>query len=350
MGIISFRGIPNSFCAIYNAYPEGVKSMKARIWILSLPFLVLLSLILAVAQSNHPEQFGKSTAIVRKRSIVHELGLPSRLTSPHLQEGSIFFVGNATVIIRYAGFTILTDPNFLHKGDHVHLGYGLQTTRLTNPAIELEQLPPIDLILLSHMHEDHFDQLVQKKLNHSIPVVTTVQAAQDLKKIGFKTTYGLNKWERVRVRKEAATLEITAMPGKHGPGLMNEILPEMNGNMLEFFRPDAARPYRLYISGDTLINDELKEIPKQYPNIDLALLHLGGTRVLGIMVTMDAKQGLRALQIIAPQMAIPIHFNDYDRFKSPLSDFKKAVRAAGLEDKIRYLKSGEIYTFHPKSQ
>ncbi|HEY9401563.1 MAG TPA: hypothetical protein VIQ24_02630, partial [Pyrinomonadaceae bacterium] len=39
--------------------------------------------------------------------------------------GSIFFVGTATVILRYAGFTILTDPNFLHAGDHVHLGYGL---------------------------------------------------------------------------------------------------------------------------------------------------------------------------------------------------------------------------------
>ncbi|HEY0380461.1 MAG TPA: hypothetical protein VGC87_26345 [Pyrinomonadaceae bacterium] len=55
--------------------------------------------------------------------------------------GSIFFVGTATVILRYAGFTILTDPNFLHAGDHVHLGYGLTAERLTNPAIELEDLP-----------------------------------------------------------------------------------------------------------------------------------------------------------------------------------------------------------------
>lgn len=42
-----------------------------------------------------------------------------------LATGSITFVGNATVIIRYGGLTILTDPNFLHRGDHVHLGYGL---------------------------------------------------------------------------------------------------------------------------------------------------------------------------------------------------------------------------------
>ena len=54
--------------------------------------------------------------------------------------GSIFFVGTATVIIRYAGFTILTDPNFLHAGDHVHLGYGLTAgeTRSSDQAAEAE--------------------------------------------------------------------------------------------------------------------------------------------------------------------------------------------------------------------
>ncbi len=55
-----------------------------------------------------------------------------------LSGGSVFFVGTATVIIRCAGFTILTDPNFLHAGDHIHLGFGLTSERLTDPAIELK--------------------------------------------------------------------------------------------------------------------------------------------------------------------------------------------------------------------
>ena len=79
--------------------------------------------------------------------------------------GSVFFVGTATVILRYAGFTILTDPNFLHAGDHVHLGYGLTSERLTEPAINIEDLPPIDLCVLSHYHGDHFDQIVEEKLD-----------------------------------------------------------------------------------------------------------------------------------------------------------------------------------------
>jgi hypothetical protein len=64
-------------------------------------------------------------------------------------QGSIFFVGNATVILSYAGFTILTDPNFLHRGDHVHLGHGMAAARRTDSALEPKALPPIDFVLLA---------------------------------------------------------------------------------------------------------------------------------------------------------------------------------------------------------
>ena len=52
-----------------------------------------------------------------------------------------------------------------------------------------------------------------------------------------------------------------------------------------------------------------------------------------------------ARQIAAPNMAIPIHYNDYAAFKSPLDDFKEEVRAAGLEGQVLYLRHGETHTF-----
>jgi L-ascorbate metabolism protein UlaG (beta-lactamase superfamily) len=63
---------------------------------------------------------------------------------------------------------------------------------------------------------------------------------------------------------------------------------------------------------------------------------------------MDAKEGVRMLRLIAPQRAIPIHYNDYTVFKSPLSDFQQAVEEAGLADKVSYLKHGETYPFTPR--
>src|ERR1051325_4836126 len=104
---------------------------------------------------------------------------------PNLYNGSIFFVGNATVLIRYAGFTILTDPNFIHMHEQVPLGYGLHATRLTNPAIEIHELPHVDLVVLSHFHGDHFDQVAERELDKALPVVTPPEAADELQKRGF---------------------------------------------------------------------------------------------------------------------------------------------------------------------
>jgi L-ascorbate metabolism protein UlaG (beta-lactamase superfamily) len=265
--------------------------------------------------------------------------------NPDLRSGSLFFIGNATVLLRYAGFTILTDPNFLHQGDHVHLGYGIRSARRTDPAIELEELPPLHLVVLSHMHEDHFDRVVEQKLNKNLPIVTTHHAASALRKKGFNSLHALNTWETLNVVKGEVGVRITAMPGIHGPGILSALLPPMMGSILEFQAPEGKTAFRLYITGDTLIHEHLKEIPKRYPDIDLALLHLGGTKVFGILLTMDGKQGAQAIQIVNPRRAIPIHFNDYTVMKSPLEDFIKAVAEAGLEDKVTYLNPGETYAF-----
>jgi hypothetical protein len=71
-----------------------------------------------------------------------EITLPVGGVSSDMATGSIFFIGNATVLMPYAGFTILTDPTFIHMHEQAPLGYGLHTTRLTNPAIDINDLPP----------------------------------------------------------------------------------------------------------------------------------------------------------------------------------------------------------------
>jgi L-ascorbate metabolism protein UlaG (beta-lactamase superfamily) len=272
--------------------------------------------------------------------------LPRRNEDPDFGSGSVFFVGTATVVIRYAGFTILTDPNFLHRGDHVHLGYGLISRRQTNPAIEIEDLPPLDFVLLSHMHGDHFDRVVERKLNKATPIISTRHAVAYLRRKGFTATHALRTWETLTITKGEARLRLTAMPGTHAPGPLAAALPPVMGSMLEFRTAEDETRLRLYISGDTLVHEQLEEIPRRYPQIDLALLHLGGTVILGVvMVTMDARQGVEAIRIIEPRTAIPIHYNDYTVFKSPLEDFKRAVAEAGLEERVHYLSHGDTYEF-----
>jgi L-ascorbate metabolism protein UlaG (beta-lactamase superfamily) len=279
-------------------------------------------------------------------------------------KGSIFFIGNATVLIKYAGFTILTDPTFIHMHEKVPLGYGLDTTRLTNPAIEINQLPPLDLVLLSHFHGDHFDQVAIHELDKSLPIVTNSHAVDELSIRGFTNTKKLDTWENITFTKKDnednndVELQITAMPGRHGPFPVSMFLPKVMGTILDFKRKDDRNEsnsknkshngnqlFRIYITGDTMVFDDIKEIPKRYPNVDLALLHLGGTTIMGIMLTMDAKEGLEMVNIINPKRAIPIHYNDYDVFKSPIEDFQAKIKEAGIEGNVFYLNHGETYTF-----
>src|SRR5438309_6234807 len=93
------------------------------------------------------------------------ISLPAEAALPDFANGSVLFIGNATVLIRYAGFTILTDPTFIHMHEQVSIGYGMHSTRLTNPAVDIGDLPPLDLIVLSHFHGDHFDQVAEHDLD-----------------------------------------------------------------------------------------------------------------------------------------------------------------------------------------
>lgn len=265
---------------------------------------------------------------------------------PAATESSLQFIGNATVLLEWHGFTLLTDPNFVHAGEKVPIGYGLTTTRQRDPALEIEDLPPIDLVVLSHYHGDHFDQVAEERLDRSLPIVTTPEAANTLSGKGFENARPLETWESHEVAHEGGLVRITAMPGRHAPAALTIALPEVMGSLLEFWssRSDAMAgqaDMRLYITGDTLMYEGLREIPERHPQIDIALLHLGGTRVMGLTVTMDADQGVELMRTVRPQLAIPIHYDDYDAFKSPLSDFVSAVAEAGLEDRVQYVGRGD---------
>jgi L-ascorbate metabolism protein UlaG (beta-lactamase superfamily) len=261
--------------------------------------------------------------------------------------GTLQFIGTATVLIRFQGFTILTDPNFLHKGDRVRLGFGNTAARLTNPAIDLAQLPPIDLVILSSIQEDHFDKLVQEKLSKDTPIATTRQAADKLKQLGFVRTAALATWDSLEVQKGEARLRVTSVPGRHGRGA-NAMQSKVMGSVLDFGNKPGTPDYRIYISGDTVIYNEMPTIAQRFPGVDLALLHLGGARFMGMFkVSMDGKDGVEMLQIIQPSKAIPIHYDDYDVFKSPLADFTRATKDAGLEQKVVSLAPGETYSFTP---
>jgi L-ascorbate metabolism protein UlaG (beta-lactamase superfamily) len=255
---------------------------------------------------------------------------------------SLTFVGTATMVLRFGPITVLTDPNFLHRGQRAYLGYGLTSVRRTEPALQIADLPELDGIVLSHLHGDHWDRIAHRGLDRDLPVITTPKAARTLHRRGFERAEGLATWTATELRREGHRVSVTALPGRHAPGIAQRLLPPVMGSMLEYQDPGGRTVLRMYISGDTLRVPELDEIPVRCGAFDVAVLHLGGTRLPGgLLVTMDADQGIEVLQLIKAHTTVPIHNDDYGVFKSPLSLFRSEVNRRGLNHLVTYVAPGQ---------
>jgi hypothetical protein len=137
---------------------------------------------------------------------------------------------------------------------------------------------------------------VEASLRRDLPIVTTPHAKTALTsksppEDNFTAVTALDAWSaaHITIAGSERALKVTATPGKHVPpgpaGLLEKVndllgaVPPTNGWMVELGTRDGAdgvRPgYTIYISGDTLLIDELKAIPEKFPHVDLMLVHLG---------------------------------------------------------------------------
>lgn len=263
------------------------------------------------------------------------------MTEPNRTEqvGTLTFIGTATTLLRVGSFTVLTDPNFLHKGERAYLGKGLWSKRRTQPSMSVDELPAFDVILLSHLHGDQFDRVARRGLDRAAPVLTTPHAARRLSRYGFATE-GLATWQSQVLHRGEEELRIESLPAVHAYGVLGHLLPPVMGSLLEL-RVGHRLVLRAYVTGDTLVGPHLGEISRRYPEIDVAVVHLGGTRVLGALVTLDGPEGVELVRRVDPREVVPVHYDDYGVFRSPLGDFRREADRAGLGERVRYVERGK---------
>ena len=176
------------------------------------------------------------------------------------------WIGHSTVLLRIDGFTILTDPVFSLRAG-IHLGLTtLGVKRMVEPALAIERLPRIDLILLSHAHMDHFDLPSLRALESRKTAVVTAHRTSDLLRVG---RYGSVRELGWRAEAQIGPASIRAFEVNHwGARLRTDSYRGYNGYLIHIGR------WRVLFAGDTADTRKLRGVAGPH-RPDLAIMPIG---------------------------------------------------------------------------
>jgi L-ascorbate metabolism protein UlaG (beta-lactamase superfamily) len=243
---------------------------------------------------------------------------------------SVVWVGHSTVLIRMGHRFVLTDPNLS--------GSMLVIPRITPPSVTADQLPPIQLVLLSHLHIDHFDRPTLRKLPRNTEVLFPPGGGSYLSFIKQSRKEAAEFWKPI----ERGGLTVTAVPVKHSGGrfLVDAL---WNRGYAGYIIDGGGR--RVFFAGDTGYDEKaFKLIGERFPGIELALLPIAPARG-GNPNHASPGEAVRIFRDVGAKYMIPIHFEAYHSTVVPLDEPRKQlaeeVARNHLEGRVFALYTGE---------
>ena len=248
----------------------------------------------------------------------------------------VAWLGHSTTLLKIDGFTIITDPVFSDRAG-VNLGVTtLGVKRLVAPALEISELPEVDLILLSHAHMDHFDLPSLRRLeSRQVDVVTASQTSDLLRVSKYKTVSEL-KWGEVR---QVGPVTVRGLEVNHwGARVRTDTFRGYNGYFLQVGR------YRVLFAGDTANTDKLRGVADSR-SVDLAIMPIGAYNPW-IHYHCNPEQAWRMTQEARAEHVLPIHHSTFLLSREPMSEpLERFQDAAGAESK-RIVVRGIGQEFH----
>jgi L-ascorbate metabolism protein UlaG (beta-lactamase superfamily) len=231
------------------------------------------------------------------------------------RELSAVWVGHATVLLRISGLTILTDPVLAHR---IGLGFWLTTVgprRQIAAALTVHQLPPLDLILISHAHFDHLDRPTLFQLPKKTPVITSHHTSDLIRDLGFRNITELRWNEQTRVD----GITITARQVTHwGARTFIDQHRGYNGYLLESSRR------RVLYGGDTAFHDRFTDIN----GVNLAILGIAAYDPY-IHAHATPEQAWQMANHAKAEFLLPIHHSTFRLSHEPMTEpIERMLQAA----------------------
>jgi L-ascorbate metabolism protein UlaG (beta-lactamase superfamily) len=262
---------------------------------------------------------------------------PERLAVGELR---VTFVNHATVLLQIDELNVLTDPIWSDRASPVQFA---GPRRHRAPGIRFEDLPPIDVILLSHNHYDHLDTRTLHRLRRrdAPTIYCPLGVAARLRRLGFHSIVELDWWQHQPFRE----VDIHCVPAQHfsARGLFDR-----NRTLWCGWHIEGANGGILF-AGDTGFGPHFAEIATRFPAPHLALLPIGAYRPRWFMgpVHMGPEEALDAHTILKPLASIPIHYGTFsladDGEGEPVHHLRSLL-AECPEQTWRVLQEGEGWT------
>jgi L-ascorbate metabolism protein UlaG (beta-lactamase superfamily) len=252
----------------------------------------------------------------------------NRRTDPREQKFRFTLIGGPTALLEYAGMRILLDPTFSPPGEYPS-STGALLTKTEGPALSVEQVGHVDLVLLSHdQHPDNLDPAGRALLPHVPLVLTTVDGAD---RLALPNTYGLENWQDSEVDSTGGRgVRVTGLPATHGPD--GVVRPD--GTVTGFLLEAEGEP-RVYVSGDNASLATVRTIANRVGGVGIAVLFTGAARTGAFdnaPLTLTSQDAVEAARILGAGTVLPVHYRGWAHFSETSHDLVTAFDTAGLAD------------------
>ena len=236
------------------------------------------------------------------------------------QRLSITWIGHATLLVQAEGISVLTDPIFSHRISGLY-------PRFAAPGVARQNLPPIDVVVISHNHRDHLDEPSVKALGPSVHYVVPLGMAAWFRKRGLVRVTELDWWEETEVRTSTGGVAaITLVPAQHWSrrGVADDRKSLWGGYLVRLGKR------QIYFAGDTGYPAAFRQIGQRFPGIDYALLPIGAYEPRWFMCAQHMNPGdaARAFHDLGAKTLIPMHFATFRLSDEPMDEPPRLLRTA----------------------
>lgn len=252
---------------------------------------------------------------------------------------SVTWIGHASFLVQLDGLNILTDPVLSRRTSPFQWA---GPERLAPLGLRFDELPRIDVVLISHNHYDHLDAPFVKRIaaRDAPTFVVPLGVKAWFARRGIGEVVELDWWQSADVR----GLRVHAVPAQHFSG---RGLHDRNQTLWCGFVYERGGE-RHFFAGDTGYGPDFAEIGRRFAPIDLSMIPIGAYDPRGFMrpVHVDPEEAVRIHQDVGSQLSLAMHWGTFRLTLEPLDEppqrLAAALDAAGVaRDRFRVLQHGE---------